>query len=425
MDRGATYNFLDHKLKPSIRCDTVDDDFHPISNLISSDPKTLELGFMPYPVTKPPVEIVFSLHCPIVMHRLKLWVQIGALRTTAVDVYIQNKRGIFDKVGCGESESAEIFEFINNRRVSSPSVPLDTRISQNSLFPTVGYLLADCSTFKVTLKKTARCVPVLRKIECWGQPARSCTKEVKENIERIWYKTTDSMVKKPATPCNKPHNIDPITAEIPEEFLDELTCDIMTIPMILPSGKIVDQMTIEKHNQQEEKWGRQASDPFTSLIYTDVRKPVFNAALKSRIDQFLIKNSNSLQYHQVPRTVGTVLRTATTNPLQIISPRLSRKRKLDGEPPKLNLSCSSLESAVRKALATTTRYTLAIDDRDDKFENACHSCMKSLGSFYKISTCQHLICRDCLDVQIQIPPHCKCSCGVVFESKSVEKHHFS
>ncbi|EAT47257.1 AAEL001610-PA [Aedes aegypti] len=419
----STYNFLDHKLKPSVDCDAVDDDFHPVSNLIASDQRTLEGGFMAYSVTKPPVEIVFTLHCPIVVHRLKLWVHMGALKTTSVDVYIQNKRGSFDKVGCGESQSAEIFEFVNNRRISSASALPDCRTMQFPLFPTVGYLLANCSIFKLVLKKTARCVPVLRKVECWGQPARNCSVELKESIERMWCKTEEP-TENVSSPSSIPQTT--VTAEIPEELLDELTCDIMTIPMILPSGKTVDQLTIEKHNQQEEKWGRQASDPFTGLIYTHTRKPIFNPALKSRIDQFLIKHSHLTQFHQLPRTVGTNLRTAAIHPNITIPTKPSRKRKLEADPPKLNLSCISLENAVRKALATTTRYTLAVDaHKEDTFENACHSCMKSLGNFYKISTCQHLICRDCLDAQAQSQSHCKCSCGVRFARKLVEKHHVS
>nr|XP_019563238.2 RING finger protein 37 [Aedes albopictus] len=419
----STFNFLDHRLKPSVRCDAIDDDFHPVSNLISSDQRTLDVGFMAYSVTKPPVEIVFTLYCPIVVHRLKLWVHMGALKTTAVDVYIQNKRGTFDKVGCGESPSAEIFEFVNNRRISPTSASIDFRTAQFSLFPTVGYLLASCSTIKLVLKKTTRCVPVLRKVECWGQPARNCPKDLKDTIQTMWYKPAVPQETVTSIASEKPQTV---TADTPEEFLDELTCDIMTIPMILPSGKLVDQSTIEKHNQQEQKWGRQASDPFTSLIYTETRKPIFNAALKSRIDQFLIKHSNVAQFQQVPRTVGTNLRVAAINLNSNILPKLSRKRKLDCDPPELNLSCSSLESAVRKALATTTRYTLALDTGKDPFENACHSCMKSRGNFYKIATCQHLICRDCLDAQAQSPSNCcKCSCGIRFERKSVEKHHVS
>ncbi|XP_065079969.1 RING finger protein 37 [Ochlerotatus camptorhynchus] len=417
---GSAINFLDHKLKPAVQSDAIDDDFHPLSNLISSDRRALEEGFMAYPVTKPPLEIVFTLHCPIVIHRLKLWVHMGALKTTAVDVYVQNKRGNFDKIGSGESQTAEIFEFVNIRKVAALSEPADSRIAQYTLFPTVGYLLANCSVIKLVIKKTARCVAVLRKIECWGQPARSCSKPVKDSIETMWYKNAHLIEDDFETLSNEAP--DTPATDIPEEFLDELTCDIMTIPMILPSGKLVDQMTIEKHNQEEEKWGRQASDPFTSLIYTEMRKPMFNAALKSRIDQFLIKHSDSTKFQQLPRTVGTNLRSMTTNSIHYVSTCVSRKRKLESEHPELDYSCSSLEVAVRKALSTATRYTLSAVDEEQSL-NSCHSCMKSLGCFYRIISCKHLICRDCLEAQTQSPSSCKCSCGMRFERKLVEKHH--
>lgn len=34
--------------------------------------------------------------------------------------------------------------------------------------------------------------------------------------------------------------------EIPEDFLDPLTCDIMTIPLLLPSGHSIDAHTLER-----------------------------------------------------------------------------------------------------------------------------------------------------------------------------------
>jgi hypothetical protein len=40
--------------------------------------------------------------------------------------------------------------------------------------------------------------------------------------------------------------------DIPEDFLDSITFEIMTVPMRLPCGKNIDQLTLEKHTACSE-----------------------------------------------------------------------------------------------------------------------------------------------------------------------------
>lgn len=72
---------------------------------------------------------------------------------------------------------------------------------------------------------------------------------------------------------------------------------------MLPSGKVVDQSTIDKHSEEEAKWGRLPSDPFTGLEYTSQRKAILNLALKARIEKFLMENSE--HFKSVPRSLGS------------------------------------------------------------------------------------------------------------------------
>jgi len=72
---------------------------------------------------------------------------------------------------------------------------------------------------------------------------------------------------------------------------------------VLPSGKVVDQSTIDKHAEEEAKWGRQPSDPFTGLEYNAQRKAILNLALKARIEKFLMEHSE--HFKAVPRSLGT------------------------------------------------------------------------------------------------------------------------
>lgn len=95
--------------------------------------------------------------------------------------------------------------------------------------------------------------------------------------------------------------------QVPECFLDAITYEIMTQPILLPSGKIIDQSTLLKHEETEAIWGRRLTDPFTGLPFSEDRKPVIANALKIRIDKFLLENSNNEEIKKLPRVLGRTL----------------------------------------------------------------------------------------------------------------------
>ena len=62
------------------------------------------------------------------------------------------------------------------------------------------------------------------------------------------------------------------TVRIPEHFLDEITCELMVLPMLLPSGHFVDRSTLEKLHHTDITYGRPPSDPFTGIELTDIHQ---------------------------------------------------------------------------------------------------------------------------------------------------------
>lgn len=80
----------------------------------------------------------------------------------------------------------------------------------------------------------------------------------------------------------------------------------MQQPIILPSGKVIDQSTLENYGENEALWGRPLSDPFTGILLNDNYKPIFAMQLKLKIDKFLSENSDNLEIKQLPRTLGTI-----------------------------------------------------------------------------------------------------------------------
>lgn len=56
--------------------------------------------------------------------------------------------------------------------------------------------------------------------------------------------------------------------QIPERFLDELTFEVMVLPMLLPSGHCVDKSTVDRLAGSDAAYGRAPTDPFTGdLLY--------------------------------------------------------------------------------------------------------------------------------------------------------------
>lgn len=79
------------------------------------------------------------------------------------------------------------------------------------------------------------------------------------------------------------------SVSIPEEFFDPITQEVMTLPMLLPSGVSVDNTTLEEYQKREAGWGRLPNDPFTGVPFTATSQPLPNPQLKSRIDHFLLQ----------------------------------------------------------------------------------------------------------------------------------------
>lgn len=158
----------------------------------------------------------------------------------------------------------------------------------------------------------------------WGQPARCCRADELERIKKI-HETCEGQPpspglsvpsvrqRKPSVSAVRPlrfvfrkealkyiksfvvydnknvfshSSADPV----PDDFLDPITQEVMVLPMLLPSGMSVDNSTLEEHQKREATWGRAPNDPFTGVLFTSTSRPVPNPQLKSRIDQFLLKN---------------------------------------------------------------------------------------------------------------------------------------
>ncbi|KAH8278474.1 hypothetical protein KR018_003848 [Drosophila ironensis] len=496
---SSLINFLNPKLKPSVESDAVCEDGFGAANLIADDAEQLERGFMAFSVCKPPVEVVFDFPKAVDMKVIKLWPACGALRSTAFELHGRHD-GIWERVafvrdlGRGVDSVTFCYQSDYNSRSSSNSAAASGQPQSEKVFffRSAHKILASTNSVKVVIRATERCPVVLRKVQMWGLPARSLDKADRELVKSIWSEISDPYGQRDAVQSNQgqrspPRHVPELreqsTLSIPEEFLDSITWELMIFPTVLPSGKIVDQSTIDKHSEEEAKWGRQPSDPFTGLEYNAQRKAILNLALKARIEKFLMEHSE--HFKAVPRSLGSSrLRrrhasqfASSTCPPGQISPaagtysalssaykQQQRKSRATAtatsstagygghSPPAakrarhsqhVSSACatvtassvstssataasatagaptSAIDQAIQQALQKITRFSQVGTVASATPPSCCINCRSGQFS-YEIRSCRHLVCRECLVLLSQTQ---QCVCKATFRGADVERYH--
>lgn len=432
-EQSIDLNFLDPLLRPKVCCDAVPDDFYDVNNLISSDLRKFSLGFMPFSVTKPPINLDFELICAVDVKCIKLWTKSDSLKSIGFEIFVSDQSETnFIKCASYFNLKEDGILFVQNVNAANGDNPWQNL--QN--FAVAQYfrnhrILGRARRVRVCIKQTNRCVPVLKKIEIWGRISHyesdDRRKEILGLIEssRLAIQIDD----KDKPTVSHSVNVRENGINIPDRFLDAITYEIMSLPMVLPSGKVIDNSTLQKHNVEEEKWGRLPTDPFTGLLLTETRKPVFDTALKSQIDQYLLTNDRHREIRRTSRTVGTVQKRLSAECIE--NPPKSRRIYQDNSiqssvntinctsTSQSNSTVNSLDEAVRKALGSRMKYSQPPEvPQTTEFCFECKSTEKC-KLFYKIKLCSHLVCRECL-VAKNLK---KCNCGQTFENVDLIKYH--
>ncbi|XP_031825793.1 RING finger protein 37 isoform X2 [Nomia melanderi] len=301
-------------------------------------------------------------------------------------------------------------------------------------------------------------VPALGRIEVWGNVASRCGRDTLASISTLWYKhELNKSMTIEREQCNKhfsasksiedSKNILPsvtntsfkevleLSLDVPESFLDAITWEIMTQPILLPSGKIIDQSTLQKHEETEALWGRKLTDPFTGIPFSENRKPVIASALKVRIDKFLLENSNAEEVKRLPRVLGRRLSSSTIEhktteiPKYLLGENVFNKTS-NNPKPKLHCSatdiqgnkkfCHKLPVAVmsHKRTATTVPKVIKkrkiieppetfLKDVKDEAKNICATNSASIDINSKLS---HLKCLDNSPEQDSASYKLSCTC---------------
>jgi hypothetical protein len=242
-----------------------------------------------------------------------------------------------------------------------------------------------------TLNSTSPC---LSSLKVYGHPSRVDYENTQLNRVDMLFSSSSSRhsTKKAAEDTNLEF------VEIPNEFLDEITNEMMRMPIKLPSEKYVDKTTLDTYLLEQNKSNTQAKDPFTRVPFSSSYKPTIDEALKARIDKFVLdKQKFSFSKPQNAANSANLMKLAEERA------RISNKRCYE--------DAASINEKNELELNFNRELSKKIKTEPFSTSNIkCNCCLNSKNNrltFYEITTCKHVYCKNCLFSICKVCPICK------------------
>ncbi|XP_065882940.1 RING finger protein 37-like [Dysidea avara] len=329
-------NFAREDLGTTITSSCVYDDNYPPSNLIATDRSLRSRGYRVEHFIRPPIQLQLDFAVPIRLQ--SICIQLGQLSEYSTSVNLFLPRTTVPMKICSDIvlKGNSVIRLIN-RDLSDELIKPQTALGsflhsekEEGKLSNPHTLLGVTSLILKIVHSSSYQPPAVKNLEVWGlfDHQRRYNKEkiqkyyavVKtwQKIERSEEYFVSSMYISGAKPTHSSQqlghhsstldtsqHIKSLTTEandrgqsfsdrIPDKYLDEITYEIMLVPMLLPSGHYVDQSTIDKFTSTENAWGRPGADPFTGVPFSSAAKPKFCANLKTQIDKFVTQNRHEL-----------------------------------------------------------------------------------------------------------------------------------
>lgn len=386
------------QFRPRIHCNKVSADGYEVENLISEDLIKRSHGFRTEYFIRPPIYVTVSFPFNVEICRVNIDLTTGGYQNVSgLELYTSalSSRVSQDAQDCwttGPVETSvpdkEAFTLVGkvllknqNHVVFShrgfkarpPFSPMEVTLLSpavvaQELWNKGALSLSHVAHLKIGITHvTGSGISCIKRLEVWGQPARTCSQEVINSVLLIASESLpqDLDLHAPALPMESDcdpggqsesqhspctlQDMSEVESDVPEEFLDPITLEIMPCPTLLPSGKVIDQSTLEKCNLSEAAWGRVPSDPFTGLAFTPQSQPLPHPSLKARIDRFLLQHSIS-----GCRLLGRAQTPSAMTPSVITLPSRKRKTEQAEHSSHYSLGMSASSSATSPLFSPTT-----------------------------------------------------------------------
>lgn len=437
-------NFLHPELQPTIECNTIASEGHEIGNLISSNQFVFQKGFLAERFISGPVTITVRFLCSVNIKYIIIWSKVSNQKSLGFELSsLKYTNQALNETEFKRFASGFIASDANGILLHKEGlqIPMDKHSPDVQLFTKRTFLRSRNyeNVIEVRIKIfKSQYVPAVKKIEVWGEPSPLCDRETKTKVHNVWSQIQRRLVSDQVPVLNdhednlvETHNVPlPRNDLIPEEFYDQITNEVMTLPMILPSGKIIDHQTLERFQNEEACWGRPPSDPFTGIIFTDRCKPAVATVLKAKIDAYLLANSDLEVVKSLPRRLGSVC-PADFKVSKILDKKVASKRKL------VSATEENTNGITRKHRIDENRSETdqaACSERLEKIlrgypsflsapvpeRKSCVNCIECSTSeqLYTLP-CAHLMCRVCVIRNEHRCRHCQKS----FTFAEVQKVH--
>ncbi|XP_039614986.1 RING finger protein 37 isoform X1 [Polypterus senegalus] len=339
-------------------------DGYEVSNLISEDISLKRCGFRAEYFIRPPVHVTLHFPFKAEIKRVDLDLRTEGANinnvSQSLEMYTSScstkpKSTAEEYLTCKESPECsekEVFTLVGKCLLKGKSqvsfwnrgfrsrIPfekmeppvLEASVVEQDLWSKGPASLAGVMSLRICLSFVVGNCPLgIKKLSVWGQPSRSCSSDIIEKLLKA-HSGNKKAVSDLTIVSENPEPQQPVLLNedlgIPEEFLDPITQELMTLPILLPSGKAVDQSTLEEYNKREAAWGRSPNDPFTAVPFSKDSRPLPHPCLKSRIDLFLLQKGD--QCLTVPFVVGRTSCSQLPQPSRLTSEKtslVSGKRK--------------------------------------------------------------------------------------------------
>ncbi|XP_070507763.1 RING finger protein 37 [Chironomus tepperi] len=407
-------NLLDSKISEKIwkiTSECVKDDHYSLENLISTDEAKRRIGFMAFSVSKPPITIILECKLKIDLNCIKIYSVLDSLRSTKFQVLVEfnEEQALKTKTIADITLEDEFNGFYVSKEPDTEAN--DASLKHMTIDDNLQKYIRNFNKLIIVIKDTKlKRAPVLKKIEIHGTFSDTNSKEEVDEILKL-LNPPAIIENKENPPPQVPECSTSEEFQIPEEFLDAITMDILNLPYILPSGAIVDETTLQKHKRREECYGRYPSDPFTGVLFTANSEPKFDAALKNRLDEFKLKYSHEIEIKNSGRSVGRKEKLCEPSTSKQFNNHISKKIKLNKE-------SSSLDDIIQSIYRNKQISSFINPQQPQSSINVCAKCnSKDNIVLYQISTCNHIFCKKCL---VQSNSVCS-TCSKEFESRHVVK----
>ena len=330
--------------------------------------KSLEnIGFIVDTFVKPPVSIKITFKQPINIDRIILDAKVkakisnGFIIFSSIDLKDKEDDFIFHQIARCTNEKAcstHIYEFLK-RRIGEDLEEKSEIKTIKSFFSTRSLLhLQEVSAIKITILKTLNSTtPCLKSIKVLGFMTEKIAKNsIDASLPTASNRSDEILSKKKVV-------------DIPNEFIDEITHEMIRNPIRLPSNKVVDKKTLDTFLDEQKKNNECDKDPFTCVPFSRTYKPLIDELLKSKIDKFLFDNQDAdLKFKIEPGEEMSIEKKITKKRPCTTSNYCSKIAKLDRTPiAPVSLKC-----------------------------NCCLNFKSEKNDLYELFSCRHVFCRHCI-----------------------------